>query len=285
MCTKTARPSCAIVSCWCPLTGEKRSFRNNPGQPNLSNLTFLPPPNRRLPPQSRKPLRPRPPDFPAPSSTPQSLGRRLYRSRWGQRGRQGIRGPRKCACDLGLKKVAPSSPTHGRRGFRRPDRPSRVPEMMSLRQGRLAGAPRTEARARPPQPRPLPSASRKKKKKKRGKGSAETKGEVLRSGPAESPRKGGPASGGPGQKRGERASPEGAGWALGAQFHPGTRWRFWRPGPRRVPLAARALGAGRWDANPVGNVQGESKGRVPPRGFAPGLAPREENVAAIGPQR
>lgn len=165
MCTKTARPSCAIVSCWCPLTGEKRSFRNNPGQPNLSNLTFLPPPNRRLPPQSRKPLRPRPPDFPAPSSTPQSLGRRLYRSRWGQRGRQGIRGPRKCACDLGLKKVAPSSPTHGRRGFRRPDRPSRVPEMMSLRQGRLAGAPRTEARARPPQPRPLPSASRKKKKK------------------------------------------------------------------------------------------------------------------------
>lgn len=167
MCTKTARPSCAIVSCWCPLTGEKRSFRNNPGQPNLSNLTFLPPPNRRLPPQSRKPLRPRPPDFPAPSSTPQSLGRRLYRSRWGQRGRQGIRGPRKCACDLGLKKVAPSSPTHGRGGFRRPDRPSRVPEMMSLRQGRLAGAPRTEARARPPQPRPLPSASRKKKKKTR----------------------------------------------------------------------------------------------------------------------
>lgn len=66
MCTKTARPSCAIVSCWCPLTGEKRSFGNNPGQPNLSNLTFLPPPQPAPPSTIPKTLAAQAPRLPSP---------------------------------------------------------------------------------------------------------------------------------------------------------------------------------------------------------------------------
>ena len=67
------------------------------------------------------------------------------------------------------------------------------------------------------------------------------------------------------------ASWEGAGWALGAQFRPGTRWYFWRPNQGQCHSLLRYSGLG-VEHYPDGNVERESEGLISSLRFALGIA-------------
>lgn len=149
MCTTAACPSSAVISCWCPLVEEKRSFGNNPDGPSRSNSNFALPvcslssledscsrPGRRALQRCSQPL----PRYPGPST----LGA-LPVCVWGLRSDWNS-WTWKSTRDLGQEKAAPRSPIPkprgGRGGPRHPDCPFWVSGTLSL--GReLAGFPRT----------------------------------------------------------------------------------------------------------------------------------------------